>query len=64
VRLQECRAEWIELVCRELELDGISTHELLAGTAGPPADGYAVAVRSPPRIMTARRANVNFDGFQ
>lgn len=54
VLLQECRAGWIELVCRELELDGISTHELLAGTAGLPADGCAVAVRSPLLIMTAR----------
>lgn len=54
VLLQECRAGWIDLVCGELELDGISTHELLAGTAGLPADGCAVAVRSPLRIMTAR----------
>jgi hypothetical protein len=51
VLLQECRTGWTERVCRELGLDGFDTHELLAGIAGLPADGCAVAVRPPLRIM-------------
>ena len=45
VLLHECRKGWTELVCQELGLDGVSTHELLEGTAGLPADGCAIGVR-------------------
>jgi hypothetical protein len=54
VLLQECRKGWTELVAADLGLDGVSTHQLLEGTAGLPADGCAIAVRPPLRIMSAR----------
>jgi hypothetical protein len=53
VLLQECRAGWTELVCGELGLSGVSTHQLLDGTTGLPADGCAIAVRAPFRIVSA-----------
>jgi hypothetical protein len=53
VLVQECRAGWIDLIGKELGLDGISTHELLEPTPGLPADGCAVAVRAPLRILGA-----------
>jgi hypothetical protein len=54
VLLQECRKGWTELVCQELGLEGVSTHELLEGTAGLPADGCAIGVRPPLRTVSAR----------
>jgi hypothetical protein len=51
--LQECRAGWTDLIRRELGVDLISTHERLDGTPGLPADGCAVAVRRPLRILSA-----------
>lgn len=54
VLLQECRKGWTELVCQELGLEGLSTHDLLEGTAGLPADGCAIGVRPPLRILSAQ----------
>jgi hypothetical protein len=54
VLLQECRKGWTEVVCHELGLECISTHELLEGTAGLRADGCAIAVRPPLRTMSAQ----------
>lgn len=53
VLLQECRAGWSERVCHELGLDGVSTHERLAGMPGLPADGCAIVVRPPLKIQAA-----------
>jgi hypothetical protein len=54
VLLQECRKGWTEFVCQELGLQGVSTHELLEGAAGLPADGCAIGVRPPLRTMSAQ----------
>ena len=51
--LQECRAGSVELICQELDLHAISTHEMLEPTPGLPSDGCAVAVRPPLRILSA-----------
>jgi hypothetical protein len=51
--LKECRKGWTELVCQELGLDGVSTHQLLEGTPRLPADWCAIAVRTPLRILRA-----------
>lgn len=46
--LQECRAGWVDLICQELDLHGVSTHELLEATPG-----RLTGARLPVRIRSA-----------